>query len=165
MASFDVTHEFAAAPGAVAGAMTDAAFVASLRLPDLEPPDVLGRTSDANGTVIRYRYQFVGRLDPIARRILGNDRISWVQEVRVDPSGTRGDLAVTADAHPERLRFSGDYTLTAHGAGTTRRLRGTFAIKVPLVGRKAEQHILPGLLQRIDLEAEATRDWLAASSS
>jgi uncharacterized protein DUF2505 len=164
MAAFDLAHEFAAAPDAVAGAMTDAAFVASLRLPDLEPPDVLDRTSGPNGTVIRYRYQFVGRLDPIARRILGNDRISWVQEVRVDPSGTRGDLAVTADAHPERLQFSGDYTLVAHDGGTTRRLRGTFAIKVPLVGRRAEQHILPGLLQRIDLEAEATRDWLATAA-
>src|SRR3954452_14321384 len=164
MASFDVTHEFASSPDAVAAAMTDEAFVASLRLPDLEPPDVLDRVSDGNGTVIRYRYQFVGRLDPIARRVLGNDRISWVQKVRVDPSGTRGDLAVTADSHPERLQFSGDYTLTAHDGGTRRRLRGTFAIKVPLVGRKAEQHILPGLLQRIDLEADATRDWLAAKA-
>jgi hypothetical protein len=162
MASFDVTHQFAAPPDAVAGAMTDETFVASLRLPDLEAPDVLGRSSDANGTVIRYRYQFVGTLDPIARRILGSDRISWVQEVRVDPSAARGDLAVTADSHPERLQFSGDYTLTANDGGTTRRLRGTFAIKVPLVGRKAEQHILPGLLQRIDLEAEAMRTWLAA---
>jgi hypothetical protein len=162
MASFDVTHDFAAPPDAVAGAMTDEAFVASLRLPDLEAPDVLGRSSDASGTVIRYRYQFVGKLDPIARRILGKDRISWVQNVRVDPSGTRGDLTVTADAHPERLQFSGDYTLTATAGGTSRRLQGTFAIKVPLVGRRAEQHILPGLLRRIDLEADAMREWLAA---
>jgi Protein of unknown function (DUF2505) len=163
MASFAAKHEFDAPPGVVAAAMTDPAFVSSLRLPDLEAPEVLGRGADGGGASLRYRYRFVGSLDPIARRILGNDRISWVQEVRVDDASEHGTLTVTADAHPDKLQFSGDYRLepTADG-GTVRSLNGTLSIRVPVIGRRAENHILPGLLRRIDLEADALRDWLGA---
>ena len=165
MVSFAAEHEFDAPPARVAAAMTSAEFVGSLRLPDLEPPEVLGRETGTDGTRLRYRYRFVGKLDPIARRILGNDRISWVQEVRIDNANERGSLSVIADAQPERLRFSGDYRLEATPAGgTVRSLNGDFSIKVPVIGRRAENHVLPGLLRRIDLEADAMRDWLAATA-
>jgi hypothetical protein len=161
MVSFDARHEFDAPPAAVAAAMTDPAFVSSLQLPDLEAPEVLDHRADADGTVVRARFRFVGKLDPIARRILGNDRITWVQEVRVDPTSERGTLAVIPDVHPDRMRFSGAYRLEPADGGSVRSLHGDLSIRVPVVARRAEQHILPGLLRRIDLEAEALRAWLA----
>jgi hypothetical protein len=163
MASFDCSHEFPAPPAAVAGAMTDPEFVSSVRLPDLEPPEILARDETGAGTVLRYRYRFVGTLDPLGRRILGNDRISWVQEVTVAPDGRDGRLRVTPDARAERLEFSGAFRLDdGPNGGTVRSLTGTLAIKVPLIGGRAERHVLPGLLRRVDLEAEALREWLAA---
>ena len=90
MASFTARHEFEAAPDAVGAAMTDPAFVASLHLPDLEPPEVLDHRVDDDGRMVRARFRFVGKLDPIARRVLGNDRISWVQEVRVNGPSSEG---------------------------------------------------------------------------
>src|SRR5689334_7042265 len=142
--------------------MTDPDFVASLRLPDLEPPEVLeGGEADDGGRIVRARFKFVGRLDPIARRIMGNDRISWVQEVRFDAANERGALGVIPDVHPERMKFGGEFRLTEKDGGTVRTLTGDLSIKVPLISRRAEQHILPGLLTRVDLEAEALRAWLA----
>jgi hypothetical protein len=161
MVSFKARHEFDAPPAAVAAAMTDPAFVASLRLPDLEAPEVLEHHADENGTLLRARFRFVGKLDPIARRILGNDRISWVQEVRVDPTSEHGTLAVVPDVHPDRMRFSGEYRLEPTNGGSVRELHGELSIRVPVIAKRAENHILPGLLRRIDLEAEALRTWLA----
>jgi hypothetical protein len=161
MVSFNARHEFDAAPDAVAAAMTNPAFVGSLRLPDLEAPEVLEHAADGSGRLLRARFRFVGRLDPLARRILGNDRISWVQEVRVDAANAHGVLAVTPDAHPDRMRFAGEYQLAPTDQGSVRTLSGELSIRVPVIARRAEQHILPGLLRRIDLEADALRAWLA----
>ncbi|MER3452944.1 MAG: DUF2505 domain-containing protein, partial [Acidimicrobiia bacterium] len=50
----------------------------------------------------------------------------------------------------------------AEGPGTAKRvIDGTLAVDVPLIGRSAERRILPGLLRRLDAEAEALRSWLA----
>jgi hypothetical protein len=59
------------------------------------------------------------------------------------------------------MRFSGEYHLTPTEAGSIRELRGDLSIRVPVIAKRAENHILPGLLSRIDLEAEALRAWLA----
>ncbi len=139
--------------------MTDEAFVAGLRLPDVAPPEVLERSTDEEGTVLRARFRFDGTLDPIANKILSGARISWVQEVRVDPGNERGTLRVRADAQPDRLRCRGEYRLEARGTGTVRELAGELSVRVPLIGSRAEQRILPGLLRRIDLEAAALEAW------
>jgi hypothetical protein len=162
MAAFSARHEFDVPPAAVAAAMTDPDFVGTLQLPDLETPEVLGRESDGNGTVLRARYRFVGSLDPIARRVLGNDRISWVQEVRVGADATHGELRVVPDTRAGQMTFTGSYDLDAAGSGgTVRELHGELRIKVPMIGGRAEKRILPGILRRIDLEADAMRTWLA----
>jgi hypothetical protein len=161
LADFDTAHQFNAPADRVAAGMTDAAFVAALALPDVAPPEVLDRVEDANGITLRARYRFVGILDPIARRILSGDRISWVQEVRVDSSQRAGTLTVRSDVQPDRLQCQGDYQLEAlDGGGTCRRLHGSLAIRVPIIGGRAERTILPGLLKRIDVEAAALDDWL-----
>jgi hypothetical protein len=159
--AFSAQHEFDATPAMVAATMTDPDFVSTVELPDLERAEVLEHHAGHEGRVIRYRYRFVGRLDPIARRVLGKDRISWVQEVRVDAGDAHGVLAVVPDVRADRLKFAGEYRLEAHDGTTVRSLQGELSIKVPLIAGRAEQHILPGLLRRIDLEADALRAWLA----
>jgi hypothetical protein len=163
LVDFDVQHEFRAAPDAVATGMTDSAFTAGLALPDLAPTEVLDRTENADGVTLRARFRFVGSLDPLARRILSGDRISWVQEVMVDPTKRAGTLTVRSDVQADRLQCSGHYRLEPlENGGTRRRLHGSLSIKVPLIGSRAERHILPGLITRVDLEAAALDEWLAA---
>ncbi|MCU1426010.1 MAG: hypothetical protein JWL83_10 [Actinomycetia bacterium] len=162
MVTFSVRHEFDSPPEVVGAAMTDPAFVASLRLPDVGPPEVIDRATDGDGVVLRARFRFTGSLDPIARKIIPGGQISWVQEVHVDATNRRGRLTVIADTQPDRLRCTGEYRLEPSAAGgTMRELNGSLEVRVPLIGRRAEQHILPGLLRRIDLEAEALKTWLA----
>jgi hypothetical protein len=162
LADFDADHRFTVAPDAVADGMTDERFVAGLTLPDVAPPEVLDRVENADGVTLRARYRFVGSLDPLARRILSGDRISWVQEVRVDPSKRAGLLTVRSDVQADRLQCHGRYELEPLDDGGTRRvLHGSLAIKVPIIGGRAERHILPGLLKRIDLEAAELDAWLA----
>lgn len=165
MAEFNAEHRFLAPPDAVAAGMTDEGFVAGLVLHDVATPEVLDRVEDADGVTLQARYRFVGSLDPLARRILGGDRISWVQEVRVDPLKRAGMLTVRSDVRADRLQCQGGYRLEpVDGGGTARVLHGSLSIKVPLIGGRAEGHILPGLLSRIDDEAAALERWLVSRS-
>jgi hypothetical protein len=152
---FHTEHSFAAPPPAVAGVLADPAFYLDLTLPDLDQPELLGSTDDGDAAVIRLRYRFVGRLDPMARRLIGSGHLAWIQEVRVQRSTASGTLGFEAEREPRRLHGSADFTLAPSAGGTTRRLEGELVVAVPGVGGLAERRIVPGLLRRLDIEAEA----------
>lgn len=157
---FHAEHRFAAGPGAVAAGLLDPSFHRELQLPDLKLLDV---DSHADGTesVLRLRYDFVGHLDPLARRILGNRRLTWLQELHLDPAGGTGRLSFEAEADPRRLHGAADVILEGADGGTRRQLHGELVVAVPMVGGRAERRIVPGLLRRLDIEARALDERLA----
>lgn len=159
---FEAEHHFDASPDAVAAVLLDPGFHTSLALPDLDLPTVVARTSDGGLEVLELRYEFVGRLDPIARRLLAGRPLTWVQSLRLHPATEHGTLDFWAEADPKRLFGSASVALQATDGGTTRRLEGDLHVRMPVVGSTAERRIVPGLLQRLDVEAGAVRAALTA---
>ena len=76
---FQAEHHFDGPEEAVAEVLADPSFYLALDLPDLGPPELLGSSDDGDRAIIRLRYEFVGTLDPVARRLIGSDRLAWVQ--------------------------------------------------------------------------------------
>jgi hypothetical protein len=160
---FHVEHDFPGPPSAVAQILCDPAFHTALDLPDLSRPDVLESTTSPEQSILRLRYEFVGHLDPIARRILAGRKLTWVQELRLDRATGIGRLTFEAESEPERLHGSADVRLEAIPTGTRRRIDGEFFVKVPLVGGTAERRIVPGLVTRMGVEAVALTAALSAT--
>lgn len=152
---FQAEHRFDGSVDAVAALLADPAFYLGVTLPDLSKPEVLAEGRDGGGTTLRLRYEFTGSLDPIARRLLGSGRLRWVQEMRIDRSAGSGALRFEAERDPRRLRGTADFVLTEVGGGTLRRLGGELVVAVPGIGRMAERRVVPGILRRLDIEAEA----------
>jgi Protein of unknown function (DUF2505) len=111
-------------------------------------------------TVLRLRYDFVGHLDPLARRLLGGRRLTWLQELRLDRTSGAGRLTFAAEAEPRRLHGRADVVIESDDGGTRRTLDGELVVEVPVVGRNAERRIVPGLLRRLDIEAAALDEHL-----
>jgi hypothetical protein len=151
---FTAEHRFAAPVDSVVAGLTDPAFHRELQLPDLKLLDVDAHTNRSEA-VVRLRYDFVGHLDPLARRLLGDRRLTWVQELRLDRARAAGPLSFEAEADPRRLHGRADVALVADGGGTRRTVDGELVVAVPVVGRSAERRIVPGLLRRLDIEAAA----------
>lgn len=151
---FAAEHHFAAPVDAVIAGLTDPEFHRELQLPDMTLLDVDGHTNESD-TVLRLRYDFVGHLDPIARSLLGDRRLTWLQELRLDRHSGVGRLTFAAEADPRRLHGRAAVTLEPSDHGTRRRLEGELVVAVPVLGRNAERRIVPGLLRRLDIEAEA----------
>jgi hypothetical protein len=143
--------------------MVDPSFYLVLTLPDLSQPEVLERSENSeNGdvTMLRLRYDYVGNLDPLALRLLGSNRLAWIQETRVDRSAGSGVVRFEAEKDPKRLHGSIDFILTTEGGGTVRHLDGELIVAMPAIGRMAERRIVPGFLRRLDIEAQALDDQL-----
>jgi hypothetical protein len=153
---FRADHEFAGTPPAVALILTDAAFHARLDLPDLSRPEIEAHSATGSERTLKLRYEFVGSLDPIARRLLAGRRLTWIQTLVLDTRTGFGTLAFAAEAEPSRLYGNASIRLEEIDSGRTcRRIDGDFFVKFPLVGGTAERRIVPGLVRRLDIEAEA----------
>jgi hypothetical protein len=160
---FSSDHEFPAPPAAVATLLCDPDFQKSYDLPDLGRPEVVLHTSDGNARHLRLRYEYLGQLDPIARRLLGNRKLTWIQDLELDLATTRGTLKFSAEAEPDRLYGNAQVALDAVGAdGARRHIEGDLYVRVPLVGGTAERRIVPGLVSRLDVEAAAVTAALKA---
>ena len=164
-------HEFPAPVDAVEEAMADPAFYEQLRdLPDLAPPEVLDRTEVGSRITLQVRYVFTGHIDPIVRRIVNVDQLVWVQTTELDTAAHEASLTVAPEKLGSMLQCAGKFELAPatrtsgdgiSKPGTIRTLTGQLKVKVPLLGGRAEKAIGPGILRRIDLEADALRAWLA----
>jgi hypothetical protein len=168
---FTAEHRFPGPPAAVAAVLADGAFYQRLELPDLSLDAVVtdGPGDEPGEQVVVLRYEYTGNLDPMARRLLGGERLTWTQEVRLrtagsDPAATvHGVLVFRAEANPGVLHGDARFSLVASQDDVTvRQLEGELVVGLPVVGRMAEQRIVPGVLARLDVEAEAVTRQLGA---
>jgi uncharacterized protein DUF2505 len=156
---FEVEHEFPGSAAQVAHLMCDPEFQSRLELPDLDRAEVIENTADAAVCVLRLRYAYIGQLDSIARRIIGDRRLTWLQDLRLDTTTYTGTLTFSAESDPDRLGGEARVSITDIGGdgGTQsrRHIAGDLSVRVPLIGGTAERRIVPGLVRRLDVEAAA----------
>jgi Protein of unknown function (DUF2505) len=162
---FESDHEFPAPGADVAAVWCDPDFHTRLDLPDLSRPEVVAREVDGAIRVLRLRYEYIGQLDPIARRIVGGRKLTWIQELRLDTASCTGSLSFSAEEEPRKVNGTADVAIvTVDDARSRRRIAGDFHIRIPVVGGTAEKRIVPGLLRRLDVEAAALAQELRARS-
>ena len=160
---FEVDHDLPG-PAPRCDVLCDPAFQTQLDLPDLSRPEVVASSVDGTTRLLRLRYQYIGQLDPIARRIIGGRKLTWIQELQLDIETYTGALSFFAEEDAGRLNGAGEVAITAiDGDGESRRhIAGDLHVRVPMVGGTAEKRIVPGLVRRLGVEAAALSKELAA---
>jgi hypothetical protein len=160
---FQVEHEFPAPRAEVADVLCDPDFQTQLDLPDLSRPEVVESSIDGTSRLLRLRYEYVGQVDGIARKIVGGRKLTWIQELRLDTETYTGTLSFSAEEDPGRVNGSADVAIVTVDGDTTcqRRIAGDLHIRIPLVGGTAEKKVVPGLVRRLDVEAAALSQELA----
>ena len=104
---FEAEHAFPGGCAAVAAVLCDPGFHTNLDLPDLSRPTVVEDGNDGTARVLTLRYEYVGQLDPIARKVIGGRDLTWIQALRLDTTTYRGTLTFSAEAAPDRLYGQG----------------------------------------------------------
>jgi hypothetical protein len=160
VAHFELAHDFGARADAVAALLLDPDFMTSVQLPDLALPSVVAHGTDR----LQLRYEYTGQLDPIARRVVGGRKLTWVQDFHFDRANHRGALTITAESMADKVHAHATVAIVSTASGCRRTITGEFSIRIPLVGGRAEKAILPGVLRRLDVEAVAVRARLAGQT-
>ena len=153
---FHADHSFEAPADRVVARLVDPEFHRHLQLPDLSLPEIVDATDDGDRAHLQLRYEFVGSLDPIAARLLGGRRLTWLQDLDYDRAAGRGTLRFAAEADPKRLHGRATFAIEPlgdDGDRSARRLDGELVVAVRPIGGMAERRIVPGLQRRLDIEA------------
>lgn len=158
---FQLEHRFPAPIVAVETAMVDPDFLQGLRLPDLAPPRVLHHEETGATVTVRVRYEYTGDLDSLARRIVRAGDAAWDHEVVLDRSSHQATFRMVPKVHAQRFSCGGTYDLREEAGTTVRIISGELVVGIPLLGKRAEQGVAPGMLRRMNLEADALTEWLA----
>jgi hypothetical protein len=160
---FEREHDFRGLARHVAEIMSDADFQRGLDLPDLSRPEVVASETDGPRRRLTLRYEYVGQLDSAAKRIVGNRKLTWVQDLQIDVERGVGTLGFSADGDAGRVQGTADVTITDSGDGSChRRIAGDFRIRIPIFGSTAERKIVPGIVRRLDVEADAVASALTS---
>jgi hypothetical protein len=110
---FEVEHDFPGPCARVADLLCDPAFHAQLDLPDLSRPEVVASSVDGTTRLLRLRYEYIGQLDPIARKIVGGRKLTWIQELRLDTATYTGALSFSAEEDAGRLNGAAQVAIVA----------------------------------------------------
>src|SRR6476659_9200939 len=110
---FAVEHDFPAPRSEVAVVLCDPAFQTQLELPDLSRPEVVASSADGTTRLLRLRYEYIGQLDPIARKIVGGRKLTWIQELRLDTATYTGALSFSAEEDAGRLNGAAEVAIVA----------------------------------------------------
>ena len=62
--------------------------------------------------MLRLRYEYIGQLDGIARKIVGGRKLTWIQELRLDTSTYTGTLSFSAEEDAGRLNGEAKVTIS-----------------------------------------------------
>jgi hypothetical protein len=153
---FAVEHDLPAAPVTVAALLCDPAFHQRHQLPDLAIPDVVDSSADGSSCLLRLRYEYTGQLDPIARRVIGSRKLTWLQDVALDADAGKGSITFSAEADPGRLFGEAAIVLATDGGDASKlSIDGDLHVKFPLIGGRAEKAIVPGLVRRFQVMTDA----------
>lgn len=160
---FDIAQRVAVPVDVVVAAYTDPAFYATLEgLPKISSPELLTRDVDGDVVHLRIRYRFTGDLSAAVRAVVDPRKLSWVEDATHDTARHAVRFRMEPDHYADRFTCRGSYRFEADGpAATVRRGSGDLTVRVPLVGRRAEEAIVAGLEEHLAAEGPLVERWAA----
>lgn len=158
---FGIQHTFLAPRAEVLDLVFDPDFNQNLELPDVGPPTLLDQRTVDSTRILITKMHYTGSVDPLLRRLAGSN-LSWTQTLSVDSRTGRGTLEIEPDVLSDRVQIDARIQFDDRDGRCIRNVEGRLDIRIPLVGSSAAKPLLKGILQRLDIEADAINTRLEA---
>lgn len=121
--------------------------------------EFLSREERGGLIFMRLRIVVEKPLPPLAAKVIGSSQLSWIQEQVIDNNKKEMKWKVLIPS-AKKVQSEGVFRIEAHNNSVIRLVEGTVSVKIPLVGRKVEQHICKQLEDSYEKSAQFTIDWL-----
>jgi hypothetical protein len=155
---FSHTATFPASFEDVVKTSASADFLAQLEIPEVAAPTLVSANDDGSETEIAYEY--TGQLDPMAKMLLKNKPLTWVQKTSIDMAAKTGTMDVVYMDGSIPGECTATVTFTEDGGSTTRTIEGKVVVKIMGVGTMVEKRLVEGIDVRFQSEAESLTAYL-----
>jgi hypothetical protein len=129
-------------------------------MPAFRSRDLVEKKELGEGRV-NWRFKVVagGDIPAGARKVLSEDMLTWYEDTRFEPKEHTIYWTITplAPKAKELLDANGIWKLIPKGEGTKRIIEGNITIKIPIVGKVAEQYLAGELKKNYDVEPDIQR--------
>ncbi|MHB8296707.1 MAG: DUF2505 domain-containing protein [Acidimicrobiales bacterium] len=158
----EVEQRFRHGEDDVAEALADPDFLSSLsRLGTTAHAELLDRRQEGDRIVQRTRYCIAAEMPAAVRRFIDPSRLSWVERSTAEVGSHHAVFDISPDYYASRLHCKGTFDLKPAGdGGSVRVISGELTVRVPLLGGRAEQAVMSGLTDYLEMTATAVDAWL-----
>ena len=162
---FRIEQHFPAGLDDVERAFTDPALLARMSsLPKVGGAELLDQHEDGDVLSQRIRYRFTGELNGAVTAVVDPEKLTWVEESRVDRASHVTTWTIVPDHYASRLSCSGTFKLESKGDDLTVRItEAEIKVHFPLVGGKVERAIVSGLVEHAAGEEQVVAAFLAGA--
>lgn len=125
--------------------------------------EVLSEEERDGLTFMKLRIVVEKPLPPMAAKVLGSTQLSWIQEQVIDDAKRVMNWRITIPS-AKKVQSAGVFRILHQGDEALRIVEGEVNVKIPIVGKKAEQHICRQLEESYEKSAKFTQNWLRQNS-
>ena len=108
-------------------------------------------------TVVRVKV--LEPLSKTAAKVLGTTQLEWTQQQVIDDATHTMHWRINIP-NAKQVSAQGTFQLVPNGMECTRIVDGNVQVKIPIVGRKAEEHVCSKLRKSYEESARFTQEWL-----
>lgn len=130
-------------------------------IPDVAVPELRNVSDDGTTVTSETFWAYTGQLDTMAKAILGNNDLTWVQTVTIDKTTKSGTIDIVYMEGKVPGTCTGTVTYAEDGGTTTRTIEGSLVVKILFAGPQVEKRLVEALGVRFDAETEALNTFLA----
>lgn len=159
---FEISHLFDVPADALAETLLDEEFQESLSdIGALAERSVILHEERSDSTILRRTHCVLDvNVTGAAKKFLGDERPSWVEEAIWHPKPMRWDWTIHPEVAAELLKAKGKIHIQDDDGRAARTVVGDVKVSVPLYGSKVENWIVAGLERAYEEEAERIAEWL-----
>ncbi len=155
-----IVHAFECTPEQFWISYWDPEFDAELTAHSPIRREPLGDTTEGNIRTLKQRYHSNVELPGAVRTVLGMDKLTWDQEVRMDLTTQQLNWKVIPPLYKDKVKALGTVVVRATPTGCERIIEGDVEVPIPMFGRKIEQGVVDNLKKSEDITAVLRARWL-----
>ena len=99
------------------------------------------------------------KLPPIAAKVVGSSKLIWIQDQINDNQNFTMKWRIRIP-NVEKITASGTFSLISEEENCVRIVEGDVQVKIPVVGKKVEQHVCKQLERSYQKTALFTQEWI-----
>lgn len=103
--------------------------------------DILSESIQGQKRLIQARIRFRAPLPAIAKKLLGREHLSYIQNLELDPQQKKGSWTIKVEGAGSKVQANGHYQILPSGEHSFREFAGEVRVSIPFVGGKIEKEI------------------------